>query len=133
MKKLLLIPFVLLLAACGSDSATTTTNTPTIAGTWALTYAGSGCIETYTYSNGTLSITSLDEVVVGTYQTGDIVDSKRELQMNYTSDNGLSDCLGNSVDDTGLVVQIYYTVSDTALSFYSNSTDSAPLTSLTRQ
>lgn len=132
MKKLLLISLFLTLAACGSDT-TTTAPAPSITGSWVLTYAGSGCVETYSYSNGTLYITSLDEIVNGTYQTGITVNGKTELEMNYITDNGLSDCLGQSIDDSGQVAQIYYTVSDTTLSFYSNSTDSTALTSLTRQ
>ena len=130
MKKILLIITLFNLAACDSE---TTTTAPTIEGNWTYTYTGSNCLETHSYNNGSYYGTSLDEILTGVYQTGVTVNGLIELQITFTNDNGLSDCLGLSQDDTGSISQLYYSVTSTSLNYYVNSTDPAPAVTLTRQ
>ncbi|NRB42687.1 MAG: hypothetical protein HRU20_30165 [Pseudomonadales bacterium] len=73
-----------------------------IVGTWNFTYEDTQCTESYTFeADDNFNMTSLDEVASGHYSvTGDSV------ALNITADNGMSDCLGDTFDDTGKLFEL---------------------------
>jgi hypothetical protein len=94
----------------GLDNTLITTTTNSIVGTWKYTYPGTQCVETYEFNaDGTVNVTSLDEVAAGTYtfEQTVITGDRHFLSYTYTSDNGLPDCNGVSQDNTGDVYEIY--------------------------
>lgn len=105
--KNIILSLSLLLTACGGGDSDN--NQSPIVGSWSRTIEGTGCIVTINFDekNG-LYQTSLDEVLTGTYSISDESNNDLySLSMNVSTDNGLSDCNGESFDDTGEIMTVY--------------------------
>lgn len=92
----------------GNELKTRTTNS--ITGIWSFTYPATQCVETYNFkTDGTFSVTSLDEVAGGTYifEETVVTGTRHLLSLAITADNGLSDCNGLSEDNSGMNATIY--------------------------
>jgi hypothetical protein len=117
----------------GVDNTLITTTANSIVGTWKYTYPASQCVETYEFNaNGTVNVTSLDEVVVGTYTFEDrvITDDRHLLSITFTSDNGLPDCNGLSEDNTGLNITSYINFTSAVVEWFNESSGGSPFFTL---
>lgn len=139
--------FALVLLSCvfliscgggGSDNATAAVGGPEdeLVGEWLLVYDGTLCEETFVFnSNGSFSIESLDELVSGSYSVSALsgnVDRNR-ITLTILTDNGLSDCEGDSTDDSNTEGDLYYEITSNTLIFYEFENSSVALAELDRQ
>jgi hypothetical protein len=128
LRKLIFILILVFTSGCGSsgnDTGSSITNS--IVGSWSFIYPSSGCEESYTFnSNGTWSESALDEIQMGTYTFDETVNAgeRHSLSIVITSDNGLSDCEGDSSNDTGVSGTVYasFKNSDATMEWYLNLT-----------
>lgn len=115
----------LTLAACGGGGGGGGGTTVSLVGTWSYTDPATMC-ETRVVLNadGTLRATSLDEVLTGTYTLDQAVNSagRRALTVVVNSDNGGSDCDGDSSDDTGTDTS-YVVIRTNAFDLHPTATD----------
>ena len=124
------IPFfiVVSLAACGGggggggsagyssdneedeNGQLTSNTTNSIVGTWEKSFHNSDCIETIIfYDINTFDLTSSQELMNGNYsfESSVTTGTRHELIVETLSDNGLTDCAGSSIDQTGDTDQVY--------------------------
>ncbi len=132
MFRLFLITLVVLpIFGCGGDSGSGSSTKDSILGKWSYINSTSSCKESYTFnSDGTWSGVSLNEISSGTYTFDSTANSgeKHSLLIIVTSDNGLSDCDGNSTDDTGLTGNLYtlFSNNNTTMEWYLSLTSGTP-------
>ncbi len=122
MKKLAVLLFSLLIAACSSDDGSDSTQSASVIGTWSLIVPAVSCTETFVFtSNNTFSGTSLDEVFAGTYvfTTQANTSNRHAFSFTVTSDNQQFDCEGDNADDIGTVFNLFAEFpSETVMNWY---------------
>lgn len=132
LKYVFIVTFLTLVSACSSSGGgSSSPTTGSVVGTWSYIYPSSGCEESYTYnSDGSWSEFSLDEKQSGTYTFDQTANTggKYSLYMEITSDNGLSDCNGVSVNDTGTkgTVYVLFKNNNTVMEWYLNANSNTP-------
>ena len=91
-----------------------------VLGDWSLTDLAPECEEFYAFgNNGSLLIISDQEFVLASYTVFKNPDGRDELEFQVEFDNGLQDCEGDSVDDTGLFIGgIYVEFNGATMTFY---------------
>ena len=141
MRSLLLVLFLsFCLGACGGGgvdgaSATTTFNDP-IVGEWLMVYDGTLCEETYDFNaDNSFTIESLDERIAGEYTTSAVTgnDDRNRIDLAILTDNGLSDCEGNSVDDSNTQGFLFYEIVGDTFYWFATSSSAVALSEMQRQ
>ncbi len=111
MKLIHILSLIIFLNACGENSNISGTVNPnngrnSILGTWVL---GFDCVESYNFSNTSeLWIFSNEEFVRANYNVTQDDIGRDTLEFNVFSDNFGADCMGDSSNDTGVLLGPFY-------------------------
>jgi|GEM_PF-3981353 len=132
--------FMLFLVSCGGGGSNNTTASSSsgdsIVGEWLLIYDGSLCEETYDFnSNNAFVINSLDEQVAGEYSVSSVSGNgeRKRITLTILTDNGLSDCEGDSTDDSDTVGELFFEIDEDTLYWFETSSSVDVLAEMERQ
>ena len=110
-KGVLFLVILAMVSACGSgEQPAVTSQSRSIVGTWQYAYPAKQCVDTYKFAaDGTVAISSAEEVVSGNYSFKDTVaeGERHSLIINITADNGLPDCEGSIKDHVGYTNHVF--------------------------
>ncbi len=122
------------LIGCGSSSDSSSSIEEQLIGSWSYIYPNQ-CEEINVFnSDGTWSVTALDEISSGTFQfVENSAGGKHSLTVNILEDNGLADCNGVSEFVTGSVTIYASFPTDTTMNWYLLENDESPDITVTKK
>ena len=147
MKQLFFAFLFVFVASCSSSNSSDSDNSNTsdsgatstqysIIGAWSQTDQTTQCVTEMIFNSDlTFTISSLDNVMTGTFTTDStsLTPSRLLLLLNVETDNALSNCDGESFSDAGNTLEVYFNFSDeNTLNIYEFFDDPEPYFVLTK-
>jgi len=147
MKQIFFAFLFVFVASCSSSNSSDSDNSNTsdsggtstqysIIGAWSNTDQTTQCVTEFIFNSDlTFTISSLDNLMSGTFTTEStaLSPNKLKLLLNVETDNALSNCDGESFSDAGNTLEVYFNFSDAnTLNIFENYYDPSPALVLTK-